>query len=334
MHYYVRIGALDGYVECLNQLGVSPYGILERVNIIASQLNDPDLMIPYDSLGEVLELTATQLKQPLFGTRLSRFQGLSSVGLIGAYMAQQDTVADALQSAQRFSDMHAHGVSLETQLVTEDLCELTLDMKVNNKQQYPQLVQLSLGLVSEMIGDMVGKDWKLAKVCLSQSLKEKDRKQLGFIFGCDIMCEFPRDSLVFDAAFLQRKPVTADNLLDTIMEKQFHERRIKNIDHRQLVKHAINVLLPTGDCSKETIAASLGLHPKKIERLLAKQGCTFRKLLEETRKEIALRSLDQRSSTMMQLALNLGYSDFSAFSRSFKRWTGIPPSQYTASYIS
>lgn len=328
MQYYVRIGSLDGFVECLEQIGASPYELLEQVKLLPSQLTDPDLMVPYTSVGELLEISVRECQQPLLGIRISRLQGLSSVGLVGAHMVQQPTIADALNSAQRFSDMHAQGVELALDTLPAGQCQLSLNMQVNSQQQFPQLVQMSIGLLTQMITDMTESQWKPDRVFLRQEIAPRQKKQLAFVFGCPVETSADKDALVFSRSVLQCKPNTPANLLDNIIEKQFHERQLANVDHKKLVQHAINVLLPTGDCSKETIAASLGMHPKKIERLLAGQNATFRQLLEDTRKEIALKSLSDKDTSMMNLALNLGYSDFSAFSRSFKKWTGMPPTQF------
>ncbi|ASD69518.1 hypothetical protein B1L02_21840 [Pseudoalteromonas piscicida] len=88
------------------------------------------------------------------------------------------------------------------------------------------------------------------------------------------------------------------------------------------------MLLSTGDCNKKNIALSLGLHPKKLERTLQEHQTSYRDLLEETRKEIALRMLQLGDVSMTTLALNLGYSELSAFSRSFKTWFGVSPNHY------
>ncbi|MEO2268257.1 AraC family transcriptional regulator [Pseudoalteromonas pernae] len=333
MQYYVRMGALDGFTELVEQLGEAPYSLMESVNILPGQNADPDLMVPYSTVAKLLELSAERLHEPCLGARVSREQGLATIGLVGAYMAQQPTIEAALRCAQKFADMHAQGAELTMFKTQSQLCELTVEMRVNDRQQYPQLVYMSLGLLKGVIGDMVGNRWHAHAICLRQQLPAHISIRLATIFGCEVKTGCAHDSLLFDSETLALTPSQPANLLNSIIEKQFQQRQMAYVDHSRLVRHAINVLLPTGDCSKENIAASLGMHPKKLERMLNEQNTTYRQLLEDTRKEIAMRTLKMNNMTMTTLALNLGYADFSAFSRSFKRWTGMPPSQFIKSLI-
>ncbi|MFY8274254.1 AraC family transcriptional regulator ligand-binding domain-containing protein [Pseudoalteromonas sp. SSDWG2] len=328
MQDYLRMGALDGFSELIEQLGEEPFSLMQKVNILPGQSSDPDLMVPYASVGKLLELSSQQLNEPCLGARISRVQGLSTIGIVGAYMAQQPTIESALQCGQKFADMHAQGAVLSLTKYDDELSELMLDIRVNDTQQYPQLVQMSLGLLNCMIGEMIGDRWHAQRICLRQSLSASVVERLTSIYGCEVKANSAHDSLIFSQKSLSLVPRQPENLLNHIIEKQFKQARATDVDHKRLVRHAINVLLPTGDCSKENIAASLGMHPKKLERLLAESGSTYRQLLEQTRKEIAMHTLSGRNMPMITLALNLGYADFSAFSRSFKRWTGMPPSQY------
>ena len=88
------------------------------------------------------------------------------------------------------------------------------------------------------------------------------------------------------------------------------------------------MLLPTSDCNKQNIAKSLAIHPKKRQRLLQQNHTSFRKLLEQTRREISKRTLELNNMSLTNLALNLGYADFSAFSRAFNVWFGVSPTEF------
>ncbi|TKB46606.1 AraC family transcriptional regulator [Thalassotalea mangrovi] len=328
MQYYVRVGSLDGYTQLVEQCGGSPFQLLEQVDLLPAQIAEPDLLIPYSTLGLLLEQTSDALQLPYFGALLGRAQGLSSIGLVGAYLVQQDSVGAALKCARKYADLHAQGANLQLTLRDSGLCELSLDICSNERHQFPQLVQMSLGLLNGIIGEMAGNRWQAEKICLRQRLSDSQQKQLFSIFGCEVETGSNRDSLWFAQSALTEPPYQPRHLLDNIIEKQFNHLQAGQLDYSKLVRHAINVLLPTGDCSKQSVALSLGIHPKKLERLLAQQSTSYRRLLEQTRKEMALSILEMKNMPMQTLALNLGYADFSAFSRSFKQWTGQAPTLY------
>ncbi|WP_206483302.1 AraC family transcriptional regulator [Thalassotalea sp. G2M2-11] len=334
LQYYVRAGSLSGYIELVQELGGDPIELMSAANIIPAQLHDPDNMILYSHLGDLLEITAKQLNISSFGTALGLRQNMTTVGLIGAFMCQQQTIGDALKIAQKYTYMHAQGAILDIEPVTEEQCAIKIDILVNQQQRYPQLMQLSIAIIYQMLLDMTGHQWKADSIHFKQSTTDTGRQNYINAYKPKVVFESESDSIHFSAKVLQSKPLMPENLVNDIVAKQFHSQQASNeLDPVAVVCHAINMLLPTGDCSKQNIALSLGIHQKKLERMLQAHNTTYRDLLEHTRKDVALRVIQTDDMSMTALALNLGYSEFSAFSRSFKSWFSISPSHYKKTKI-
>lgn len=329
MQYFVRSASLSGYVELVNELGGDPIALLTAANIIPAQLNNPDNMILYRQLGDLLENSAKHLNSPTFGTALSLKQNITTIGLIGAYMCQQNTIGDALRVARRYTYMHAQGASFDIVEEASDYCMIKFELLIDKEQHYTQLVQLSLGLIFRVIQDMVGNNWKADCIYFRQPNPFFNNHDFLSVCRQKIQFEKEMDALRFPSKVLTYKPQMPINLINDIVANQFRQNgpttELINID---VIRHAINMLLSTGDCNKKNIALSLGLHPKKLERTLQEHQTSYRGLLEETRKEIALRMLQLGDVSMTTLALNLGYSELSAFSRSFKTWFGVSPHHY------
>jgi AraC-like DNA-binding protein len=55
--------------------------------------------------------------------------------------------------------------------------------------------------------------------------------------------------------------------------------------------------------------------------------------VEEVRKDKAMRYVASDHYALGEIAFLLGFSELSAFSRAFKRWTGIAPAQYRARHL-
>ena len=56
----------------------------------------------------------------------------------------------------------------------------------------------------------------------------------------------------------------------------------------------------------------------------------YREVLNDLRRQLAVRYVGDSRHSQAQVAYLLGFTDVSAFSHAFKRWTGVPPSQYAA----
>jgi AraC-like DNA-binding protein len=91
------------------------------------------------------------------------------------------------------------------------------------------------------------------------------------------------------------------------------------------MRQVIGSLLPSGAPGLAAAAAAAGLSPRTLQRRLSDCGRTYSQLLEEARHEAALQLLGERSVKILDVAMDLGYSDPANFTRAFRRWTGSSP---------
>ncbi len=68
--------------------------------------------------------------------------------------------------------------------------------------------------------------------------------------------------------------------------------------------------------------------PWSLQRRLRQEGLSFSAMVDKVRSEMALSYLEQRQLSVTDMALLLGYSEVSAFSRACKRWFGTSPRQW------
>jgi AraC-like DNA-binding protein len=77
--------------------------------------------------------------------------------------------------------------------------------------------------------------------------------------------------------------------------------------------------------SIDIIARSMAMSARKLQRELAEEGTTFQAVLDEVRRELAVRHLEDPMATVAKVAWLVGFSEPSAFHRAFRRWTGKSP---------
>jgi AraC-like DNA-binding protein len=95
-----------------------------------------------------------------------------------------------------------------------------------------------------------------------------------------------------------------------------------------MISHLISELLPSGECSVERIANILDMHPRVLQLKLKELNTSYNAILKESRLQLALNYLKEQNTSMTDMAFRLGYSDVSTFSRNFKEWTGLSPTQW------
>ena len=86
--------------------------------------------------------------------------------------------------------------------------------------------------------------------------------------------------------------------------------------------------LAEGYPALENVADSIRSSPAAIQRELSRDNLNYKDLVEETRRDLALVYVRQRELAFSEIAFLLGYSELSAFSRAFHRWTGTSPRNY------
>ena len=90
---------------------------------------------------------------------------------------------------------------------------------------------------------------------------------------------------------------------------------------------------PPGATGIGQAARAFGRSPRSFQRELADLGLTYADIRNAARCAVAKRLLEQTTSSITDIALEIGYSELSAFSRSFKRQVGLGPLRYRAALL-
>jgi AraC-like DNA-binding protein len=77
----------------------------------------------------------------------------------------------------------------------------------------------------------------------------------------------------------------------------------------------------------DDVARSLGMSKRTLARRLSDEGLNFTEVLQQLRRNLAVRYLDDPKLHISKIAWLLGFNEVSAFTHAFKRWTGKTPSQ-------
>ena len=96
------------------------------------------------------------------------------------------------------------------------------------------------------------------------------------------------------------------------------------------LRRVLRTELLRNSCSAATIARLFSMHRRTLSRHLRTEGRAFRQLANEIRFEIACELLEDTDMALSQISAVLKYSEPSAFTRAFRRWSGLTPSVWRA----
>jgi AraC-like DNA-binding protein len=102
-------------------------------------------------------------------------------------------------------------------------------------------------------------------------------------------------------------------------------RTLESSDLPRRVREAVSSGRIAGRWTGVAVAEELGMSTRTLQRRLHEQGTTLYELLDTVRYELAREKLTSRANLSV-IAAALGFSDARAFTRAFKRWSGVTPS--------
>jgi AraC-like DNA-binding protein len=139
--------------------------------------------------------------------------------------------------------------------------------------------------------------------------------------------------MMLSAADAARPLLDADAALSAIvrrrLDKAMSDRTVpESTSLSARVRRMLVENLGQNTIAADGVAASLAMSRRTLTRRLGEEGTSFRAVLDDVRRELALALLQDASLSVADVAFFLQYSEPAAFHRSFRRWTDLTPHEY------
>lgn len=150
-------------------------------------------------------------------------------------------------------------------------------------------------------------------------------------FGCPVRFGTEMDALLISNEMMQRPNRLGDPSISRFFDSHLEDELSKYDDNASLerrVRTQVSQALSAGVPRISDIAGCLGLSGRTLQRRLSDRGYSYQTLVDESRRELAHRLLEETEYPLAQVAFLTGFSEQSAFNRAFKRWAGQTPRSY------
>lgn len=158
-----------------------------------------------------------------------------------------------------------------------------------------------------------------------------DKEEFCRVMRCKMDSNRDGNSLSFENKYLDEPILSANYELQNILIRKVHTLAPGADEARSLKTSIFNYLLSNsylGVLSLEQVASNFNMSGRTIQRRLKEESTSYQQVADDVRKTIAINYLRSGSYPLKQISFLMGYNELSAFSRSFKRWTGQTPASY------
>jgi AraC-like DNA-binding protein len=316
--------------EALEARGVDVTSFLEGLSVPRSTLYDVDGRVPVE-VDLALWAAAPLLSgDECFG--LHAAEHLSPEGafdVLGYTLHASASVGDAFRRLVRYNRLLHDVAELDLQAGPEEArVVFCLTAEGTPRQQ----AEFSLAVFVNFCRNATGVDVIPVRIEFSHAAP-RDLSEQARVFRCPLLFDKARNALVLPLGVLELPLLGTNPGLCAVLERQLDELVAdlptgESVVER--VKRLIAAELCGGEPTAEVVARRMRATPRTLHRWLSAEGTSYREILEGLRRTLAVRYLAEERLAIGETAYLLGFSDASAFHRSFKRWTGQTPAQYRA----
>lgn len=320
-----RYAAITGYVDLSRSLGLDPAPLMRDAGLDPAGLCEPDRWAPAHLFYALLESSARASGCDDFGLRLAERRRFANLGPLSLALREEPDVRGVVTMLCRHEAMFNE--SLRLRLAEGDgISAIQLTLDAGRPGRTWQAADLALGVLHGLLRHFLGNTWQPLRVNM---IRPEPRELTAYrrVFGPSIGFGADHNEIVLYTSDLDAANHGSDPLLRSYVGRILapDPHATASVDR---VRDVIEQLLPTGRCSVQEVARSLGLDRRTVHRHLARENKTFSDVLDDTRALLADHLVAGDRHSLTEVASLLGFSSPSNFSRWFRGRFGENPRRW------
>jgi AraC-like DNA-binding protein len=314
--------------KTLEKAGQDSTALFIEAGLDLKALNDPDARYPVAQTKRLWQLAVARTGDSCFGLKVASEVNPITFHALGYTLIASSTLKEAFQRLVRYFRIVTDAMALSFSRIDDDY-HFLIRLPENAIPPADEAVDAFTSVLIRMCRALLGRDYAPRLVAL-QRPAPADLDGYQKILRAPLQFNAPENRLVFDCATFEQPLAGANPELarhnDEIVLKYL--ARMDKADILAVVRAAIIERLPHCEPAQDDIARSVQLSTRSLQRRLAEEHSSYRQLLDDTRRELALSYIQDPHCGATEITYLLGFSDTSSFTRAFRRWLGMTPSEY------
>jgi len=330
---YVRAAALTAWQNIAVSSGAGPNRISNALGIGEERWNNPDERVDLATYVKLSERIGEEANSTAASWAMGESYDLARLEDFGSAILSATTLGGSLR---RMADLFALlQDATEMRLVVQDGCA-EMRYRILDPDIWPRHhdAMFTLGILAQLIRRASRDAWHKAEVVFEAKAQQM-RCDLAQAVGTSVSFDGDENVIRFPVAFLDLpvpvQPMPPCAQQGAGLKRAYrllveHQRRQGASDR---VSNLIFSQLNDGQINQERLAKEIGMSGRTLRRRLSQEGLSFQDVLDDCRmRQAALEFRTRPSASIAQIALRLGYSEHSTFTRAFQRWSGVSPQTF------
>ena len=324
---HIIAGWAIAVAEALDARGLDGKAIFDQAGLDLVVARNPTTRFSSSRMSHVYDLAEEATGDPAFGLSIAEYVHPTSLHALGFSLFASSTLESFCRRIVRYFRLVS--TNAESQLErTASEHRLVMTPTIDPKEYYPQ--DAWLATIVKFCREIYRSDFAPMRICLRRPRPKHNVRRFSDFFNAPVEFGCEANVLVFSPEDIQAELPAAnaelarqnDEVVMGLLAKMDKEDVIAR------VRALFVELLPSGDCNKETVAARMHMSERSLQSKLAARNTSYRQMLNETRRELAEQYIRQGLHSVSEVTYLLGFADVSSFSRAFRSWTGLSPSEF------
>jgi len=313
----------------LEHRDIDPTPLFKEVGLDPEKLNNSRTRYPADLMRLAWTRAAELTGDPGFGLTIAGVWQPTDFHALGYAFMASITLRKALDRLVRYNAVVDNLVSFS---VVERGDQVILSyISGHSEIGEPAILEdARWAVVLDMCRHVYGEHLDPLDITFLHPEPSADMGEFFGYFRCPMRFGGPVASMTFPGEVID-KPLPASNRELALSHDRVLTKFVGKLNRDDVVsrvKSAIIENLPSGNLTYKEVADALHMSPRTLQRKLVVEDTSFRKLVEEVRRELAKSYLADDNLTLIEISYLLGFSHQASFFRAFKRWTSFTPQEF------
>lgn len=308
--------------------GIEAEAIFRKHGLKQELLRDPRARVPTHKWDAIARDAAVLLRDPAIILETADCWHPSNLGALGFYWLSCTSLRAGLVCLARYWRLITDKTTVKLADTPHGL-RLAYDCRRSDPVLAAIFANFTVSLLVSMCRMNYGDGFVPVEVALKQA-EPRSGDAYRAHFGCPVRFEAGEDSFTLAHADADLLLPTANRQVGETFDQIMNEQ-LAELDKADILARCKSVLLKqlaAGELSEQQMADRLHMSRRTLQRKLADANTTYQRLVDDTRLKLALRYVGEARHSITDITFILGFSQQSAFTRAFRRWTGCTPSQY------